>query len=207
MHRQLFKNALDIQIEKEQLLKFRGEIDMFLKNAPSQQPHEASQGHGLAPNPTGAGPTSTSLMPGAPRQTTLPPEPTPVYSMSLEDAKNLHTLLTRARNGPHTGDSRRRVLRHLNPATLREHFPRTFMRAFGEDGLGHTPIPRDGHSPTNGLGFTGPLEYWEEHEIWDLEENEKEGGDFPYPSHPEDIFWVVILGRSMLNELGLVENV
>lgn len=150
-----------------------------------------------------------SSLPGTPLQRAATPKVAPEghFTLNWDEAKALSTILGRARNGPHNKEGRRTVLKHLNPLVLRTHFPRTFMRAFGEDGIGHTSNVQDGGSPPDLTDQKGPLNVWEEHEIWDLEANEQEGGDFPYPHHPDDIFWVVILGRSMLTELRLPENV
>jgi hypothetical protein len=121
-------------------------------------------------------------------------------------SRELQRLLLHTVAGPHNGDSRRKILKLLNPATLRTHFPRTFLRAFGEDGVGHVSSSAEGSPSSHGKENIAPLELWEDQEIRDLELNEKEGGDFPYPHHPENVVWVVVLGRSLLTELDIPDS-
>ena len=192
-------------------MTLRRQIDEQYKRA--QQHPESTPAQTTGPSTTSTlGISATdvvaSSLPGTPLQRPTTPKVAPEgqFTLNWDEAKTLSTMLGRARNSPHNKEGRRTVLKHLNPLVLRTHFPRTFMRAFGEDGIGHTSNAQDGSSPADLVDQKGPLNVWEENEIWDLEANEEEGGDFPYPHHPDDIFWVVILGRSMLTELRLPDT-
>lgn len=213
-HRQLLKNAVDLQQDQDHITALRKQIDKqsdeHQKRA--QQPLESFQSQSSALSTGSAQGASTEApsipsLPGTPLLRAPTPKGIPEghFTLNWEDAKALSNMLARARNGPHNREGRRQVLKHLNPMVLRTHFPRTFMRAFGEDGFGHISNPED-HSSPGSADQKGPLNVWEEYEIWDLEANEQEGGDFPYPHHPDDIFWVIILGRSMLTDLALPES-
>lgn len=187
-----------------------------------KQAEQAENMHPATPNQAGASGSTMAKSPANPHLevaagTSQPSTPaateikkdhhiSPVFKWDMVHSKELQRLLLHTVNGPHNGDSRRKVLKLLNPATIRAHFPRTFMRAFGEYGVGHVAFSADESPSSRGNENNAPLELWEDSEVHNLEENEKEGGDFPYPHHPEDVVWVVVLGRSMLAELGLPES-
>lgn len=214
---QYLKLALEIQHDRQRINKFSRELTGFIKQAEQTDSN-------LTTTPTQGG-VSSSVMTKSPANPNLevvanasqPSTPAateskkdhhsaPAYTWDMIHSKELLRLLLHTVTGPYTGESRRKILRLLNPATLRAHFPRTFMRAFGEHGVGHLSVSADDSPSSRGHESFQPLEIWEDYEIHDLELNEKEGGDFPYPHHPENVVWVVVLGRSMLADLDLPET-
>ncbi|KAG8833647.1 hypothetical protein FRC17_010312 [Serendipita sp. 399] len=209
-----FQYSFEIQSDREQMARLRDLIDRQLRRPqslqvtplPSGQPStpasmsidlfKVNDDHPTTPQPRHSNQTTTESG-GASQaeEATL--------LLRWGDAETLRDVLSRARKGAHSVAIRRRVFKHLNPVNLREHFPRTYMRTFGKDGTGHSTVNEEVHSQSPSFSSTGPLDYWEEYEIRDLEENEKDGGDFPYPNQPDDIIWVIVLGRALLAELNL----
>lgn len=122
-------------------------------------------------------------------------------TLGYAHARKLRSLLFSLRNGYYPLETKKRVTAYLNPATLLEHYPHTTARAFGDNLVGHWAVPPPEGLSQSGAGPGKRLSSWEEYEIHDLEKNEQEGADFPYPVHAEDILWIVVLGRSMLTEL------
>lgn len=201
--------AMEIQIDREYISRIRTEFDNQLRYAPNQ--------HLQSPVPQSSNPTSNPT-PESTRPTNSSDTNTPIiratsasdglaladlrrtpesrFTLNWDDTRRLRDILARSRGSSHNQNIRRRNINHLTPASIRAHFPRTFMRAFGEYGVGHAPL-----ASSSDQERTGPLDLWEDNAISDLEANEEEGGDFPYPHQPEDILWVIILGRALLAEL------
>jgi hypothetical protein len=203
-NRHLFRNSIEIQQDRDQINKFKIEIERQLR-APQQLPTVVAPNHPLPPKPAFLDTSGSSHSISSPYTAPSTNVSDGKFSLKEDQAKALQDILARTRHGPHNGEARRRVLKHLNPAALRAHFPRTFMRAFSEYVTDPPYFPSEEQSSSTSEGG-GLLAIWEEHEIHDLEENEREGGDFPYPYHPEDVFWVIVLGRSLLAELNLPES-
>ncbi|KAG8761014.1 hypothetical protein FRC14_000123 [Serendipita sp. 396] len=209
-----FQYAFEIQSDREQMARLRDIIDRQLHRPQSFLTATLSSGQ---PSTPASGSTdlikvndekATTPQPRHPNQpgteannTSQQEEAT--LTLKWDDAENLRDVLSRARKGAHSVAIRRRVFKNLNPISLREHFPRTFLRTFGNNGTGHSTVNGDVQSQNPPVDLTGPLDLWEDYEIRDLEENEKDGGDFPYPHQAEDIIWVIVLGRALLAELNL----
>jgi len=225
--RQYLKLACEIQHDRQRIAKFRAELTGFIKQAEQKQTEQ------LNPVPTGQagtvstqGSTTTTLTKSpsnlevtsnashpstplpVPTEAKKDPAPGPIYAWDMVHSKELQRLLHAAATGLNntSGEPRRKMLKHLTPATVRKLFPRTFFRAFGEDGVGHGSGSSDDSPSFHGSENIAPLEPWEDQEIHDLEMNEREGGDFPFPHHPENVVWVVVLGRSLLTELDLPDS-
>ncbi|PVG02392.1 hypothetical protein CPB86DRAFT_725418 [Serendipita vermifera] len=201
----LFKNSIEIQYDRDQINKFKIEIERQLR-PPQQLPTVVAPNHPLPPKPAFLDSNGPSHSISSPYIGSTSNVPEGKFLLKDDQAKSLQDVLSRTRHGPHNGEARRRVLKHLNPAALRAHFPRTFMRTFSEYVMDPPYFQSEEQSPSNTGEGGGLLAIWEEHEIHDLEDNEREGGDFPYPHHPEEVFWVIVLGRSLLAELNLPES-
>ena len=133
------------------------------------------------------------------------------FTLDWRAAQELMNILHRTRVGYNAGERRENV-RDLNPAVLKAHFPRTYARAFGPDGVGNfaedmrawchihgDDLPSNGPSaPIEPLGLA------DESEVHDLDEEERNGGDFPYPYTPEDLVWILVLGKSLLSEMDFL---
>lgn len=130
------------------------------------------------------------------------------FTLDWRAAQELMNILHRTRMGYNTGERRGNV-RDLNPAVLKAHFPRTYARAFGPDGVGNSAEDmrawRHIHGPSSGASaLIEPLSLADEGEVHDLDEEEMNGGDFPYPHTPEDIVWILVLGKSLLSEMDFL---
>lgn len=140
------------------------------------------------------------------------------FTLDWQAAQDLMTVLQHTRVGYNTGERREKV-RDLNPAVLRAHFPRTYARAFGPEGVGNTAedmrawrhIHGDGDddalAPAHNANANAPIEPLgpaDEMEVHDLDEEEMMGGDFPYPHTPEDVVWILVLGKSLLSEMDFL---
>lgn len=158
-----------------------------------------SQSHGHPPRTAG-------VAPELPRHGT--------FTLDWRAAQDLMNILQRTRIGYNTGERRENV-RDLNPAVLRAHFPRTYARAFGPDGVGNTAEDmrawRHIHGddllpplPTQTGTAIEPLGLADEWEVHDLDEEEMMGGDFPYPHTPEEVVWILVLGKSLLSEMDFL---
>ncbi len=133
------------------------------------------------------------------------------FTLDWRAAQELMNILHRTRMGYNTGERREKVW-DLNPGVLKAHFPRTYARAFGPNGVGNSAEDMRSWSHIHGddLPSSGasapiePLSLADEWEVHDLDEEEMNGGDFPFPHTPEDVVWILVLGKSLLSEMDFL---
>lgn len=177
-------------------------------NQNQNQSQTQNQGQGQSQG-QGQPPRTAGVAPELPRHG--------AFTLDWRAAQELMNILQRTRIGYNTGERRENV-RDLNPAVLMAHFPRTYARAFGPDGVGNTaedmrawrhihgddllpPLPSQAG---NANAAIEPLGLGDEWEVHDLDEEEMMGGDFPYPHTPEDVVWILVLGKSLLSEMDFL---